>query len=977
MVSRAPDEPGPLARAVGYATAGRDALAGREEDEAILAYERALPLAEAAVAAGDGPHEDLIRFLAYVHDVLGGLMLGRSRLDRAERHYTAALELSAEWDPGGADVVKFTSNLGSVARHRGDLVAALGRYRAAAELAERMDPVPDALATCLSNSGTILLALGDPAGALALFRRALEIDERVDPADAATDLSLIGSVLIETGDLEGARDHHQRALVVHRALDPWSADTARDLLNLGYCHRLAGDLEEALRHYYAALDIDRARYPLSLETATDLNNISAVYRHRGNTDRARSYLEQALEISRATAPRSQRTAVQLTNLGSLHAEAGRYPEAREMLTEALDIDLEVAPRSLETARDLNNLANVAIELTDLELAKDYCQRALEIYRAAAPDSASVAVVYTTLSAVAHARHDREGALELTRAALEIDRRQLPDSEPVITDLVNLGLLHAEGGELDQAVACYGEAVDIAESLRRRAGTAEVREERFALLQSPYQGLVRVLRRRGGPGDDERAFDVAEWARGRALADLLARHALDVGPGDDRQRSLLAEEKRLMGELAAIARRLAGDQAVPAARDADLGRRHAAGEELERLRMRIRAEFPAYAGLRDPRPLGLADAQAMLPDDGLLLCYHVGDLGGAVWAFRGRTWRAAELTAGRAVLAHGIDAALASCQAGEPETAETTAAWHDLSRLLLGQVPADWLTSAARVVIIGDGPLLYLPFELLPYTGRPLADLLIVSYAPSVTVLGELTERADRARESPAGQSFLGIGFSDPDPHGDLPPLPGTREVSEIAADYGAGARVVTGPEATKDRVFREAAGYRVLHFATHGILDDLDPLYSGLQVAKPENGTEILHVYEMFALPLSGAVVICSACQTARGLIRAGEGLVGMSRALFYAGAVWLVLSLWPVPDAPTRRLMRAFHRRLRTRPDPAWALSLAKQDVRASHPGVYRHPYTWAGFVVLGPERGVKPSPTIDRPAQVPGVVRDRSSLT
>jgi hypothetical protein len=66
---------------------------------------------------------------------------------------------------------------------------------------------------------------------------------------------------------------------------------------------------------------------------------------------------------------------------------------------------------------------------------------------------------------------------------------------------------------------------------------------------------------------------------------------------------------------------------------------------------------------------------------------------------------------------------------------------------------------------------------------------------------------------------------------------------------------------------------------------------------------------------------------------------------------------------------MRAFHRRLRTRPDPAWALSLAKQDVRASHPGVYRHPYTWAGFVVLGPQPGVKPSPTIDKPAQVPGV--------
>jgi hypothetical protein len=108
------DEPGPLSLAVGYATAGRDALARHEESLAIAAYERALPLAEAAVAAGDGPHEDLVRFLIYVHDVLGGLMLGCSELDRAEQHYTTALRLSAARDAGEADVVKFTNNLGAV-----------------------------------------------------------------------------------------------------------------------------------------------------------------------------------------------------------------------------------------------------------------------------------------------------------------------------------------------------------------------------------------------------------------------------------------------------------------------------------------------------------------------------------------------------------------------------------------------------------------------------------------------------------------------------------------------------------------------------------------------------------------------------------------------------------------------------------------------------------------------------------------------
>jgi tetratricopeptide (TPR) repeat protein len=210
------DGPGPLSLAVGYATAGRDALARHEESEAILAYERALPLAQAAVATGDGPHEDLVRFLVYVHDVLGGLMVGRSDLDQAEQHYTAALELAVEREADSADVVKFTNNLGAVARQRGDLSAALTLYRAATELAERMDPVPDAVATCWSNTGTILLAMGDLGGAAATKARIFQevpgyrvvhfathgvIDDR-DPLYSGLQVAPAGS--LQPGDSRGS-----------------------------------------------------------------------------------------------------------------------------------------------------------------------------------------------------------------------------------------------------------------------------------------------------------------------------------------------------------------------------------------------------------------------------------------------------------------------------------------------------------------------------------------------------------------------------------------------------------------------------------------------------------------------------------------------------------------------------------------------------------------------------------------------------
>jgi len=594
----------------------------------------------------------------------------------------------------------------------------------------------------------------------------------------------------------------------------------------------------------------------------------------------------------------------------------------------------------------------------LARADDYCRQALELYLGAGQDTASVAVQHTTLLIVAYRRGDRDTALAHARSAYEIDRREAPDDEPVVTDLINLAFLHAECGELDEAITRYGEAADLAEALRFLAGPPHAREERFALLQSPYQGLVRALVQRGGADDAERAFHVAERARGRALADLLARSELAVRPADDAQRSLLARERDAEDELAAIGRLLAApadgeDQVLADARR----RRHAVAERLERLRMEIQAAFPAYAALRDPRPLSLAEAQRSLSPGMVLLCYHLGEGGSVVWTVRPGDWAWAELSLDTSLAQSLVSAAIAACRSAEPETAETTAAWAGLGRLLLGAVPDGWISTAGQLVVVADGPLLFLPFGLLPYNDRLLADLTVVSYSPSVTVLGDLAQRAARPARERAGRPFLGVGLTGDGGRSGHLPLPGAREVVEIAADYGPDARVLTGAAATKELILAETAEYRVVHFATHGVIDDAEPLHSGLRVAagpvgdarQPPNGHDVLHVYEMFGLTLSGAVVVCSACETARGKVQPGEGLVGMSRALFYAGAVALVVALWPVPDAPTRRLMRVFHRYLRDGRSPAEALARATGAVRASHPLVYRHPYTWAGFIVVG----------------------------
>jgi CHAT domain-containing protein len=301
----------------------------------------------------------------------------------------------------------------------------------------------------------------------------------------------------------------------------------------------------------------------------------------------------------------------------------------------------------------------------------------------------------------------------------------------------------------------------------------------------------------------------------------------------------------------------------------------------------------------------------------------------------------------------------------------------LARRLIDPVPGEFWTGAERLIIVPDGVLHYLPFELLPaIPGGPtlLTERYSIAYTPSFTALQHLRVQW-RAPAAGSGREFL--GFGDPEfatgsgaahqePEGEaqrrlasrgraLQRLPYSRvELENIARTVGAGAASYLGPDATEHRVKSECAGYRYVHFATHGLLDDENPLYSGLALAppRPEERAgsddpldDMLQVWEMFGLRLSAELVVCSACDTGRGRIHAGEGLVGMSRALFFAGARCVIVSLWPVPDAATSRIMTELYRQLGAGRPVVDALRAAKAAEREQSDDAY----FWAAFVAVG----------------------------
>jgi CHAT domain-containing protein len=298
--------------------------------------------------------------------------------------------------------------------------------------------------------------------------------------------------------------------------------------------------------------------------------------------------------------------------------------------------------------------------------------------------------------------------------------------------------------------------------------------------------------------------------------------------------------------------------------------------------------------------------------------------------------------------------------------------HKLYDLLLK--PAQGLLSGkSSLVIAPDDKLWELPFQaLLAGDGRYVIERSAVSYVPSLTVLREMQAHRDKhqpgRRAETAGYSLL--AFGNPDIGKEtieratlalrdekLDPLPeAEKEVKALGQLYGsAHSKVYIRAEAREDRLKAEATEARILHFATHGVLNNASPMYSYLALARGDKNEDgLLEAWELMQMDLRADLVVLSACETARGRFGAGEGMIGLSWAMFVAGAPATVVSQWKVESASTRELMLGFHQHMMA---PSKAKMTKAEALRQSalklmkNPGA-SHPFYWAGFVLVGDGR-------------------------
>jgi CHAT domain-containing protein len=871
--------------------------------------------------------------------------------------------------------------LGESYQYAGATAQAESCLRAALEAGEEADSLQGA--GTIAKLGNVLRLQSRYEAAEELQNRALAIRQRwaPDSLEVIDSLHQLFLLAFGRGEEEEMTELTRRAVKMQ---ERWPADSpamADSLNDLGLDAIGHGKYAEAAAALQRAAAIQEKRSPDSIALATTLGRLGLAARLLGDTESAVEALQRALEIRDRLAPESLGTGSLVYNLGLIAQDRGDLARAAELFQRSLDVSDKAVPKGIGVAESLNALGTVARLRGNLEEAWKLHSRALETSEAS-PNHVDLASSLSSLGTVAEARGDLVRARDFHRQALAIYERWAHNGIDRVLTIARIGRIERRRGRLEAAAQRFGQAVAELESL---VGRSSGSQDRQASLRAQYEEIYRdAIDLALARGRAAEAFSLVERSRARSFLALLEERDLTF-PGElpaaleRSRRENAARYDRTLREAARWTPAAGG--AAKAEIDRELIRLR---REREDIAAEIRKASPRLAALREPRLLDLAAARKVLDPGTLALSYSVGKERTALFAVtREGGLRVKILPIGEARLRRDVERFLEQVR----QPAAPTDLARSLYRTLIRPV-ADLVGPSERVLILPDGPLHRLPFGALRRDAGGHRQYLVewkpLHTALSLTVYAALRAARGEPRSTAAARL---VAFGDPRFPRELTAagegsgpvrrslgpglrgfnwtaLPYSRREVERSAEAYPEARLYLGEEATEERA--KAVEARVLHFATHGYLDDRTPLDSALVLTIPEgipagrdNG--LLQVWEIFeSVRLDADLVVLSSCSSALGRELSGEGLIGLTRAFQYAGARSVVASLWDVTDQVTAELMARFHHHYAAGLSTDEALRAAQVElihkpVRIATAGGKTvetdssAPFFWAAFQVFG----------------------------
>jgi CHAT domain-containing protein/tetratricopeptide (TPR) repeat protein len=916
---------------------------------------RALDVADRAVivaaAAGDS------RLSARATWMRGHGLVGALRNREAAECYASA---AAAYREQGETLQEAKVAIGWITAlmYLGEYAKALELGRKARNVLVRRGLLPEA-ARLDMNLGNIHHRVEKPAEALKQYDRALVTAKRLgDPVMIRVIQFNRANVLASQGRLDDAEN-------IYRGVQE-EAEAAGETRTAGIAEYSLGYLELLRGEFGRAYDrLESAR--TTFETLGDPHYLTSAL-----TDLAELFVEMNGFRRAIAAGRQGRS---LAERHGIRFEAGRCALFQAVANLGLD-DLSAATAHLEDAARAFSLEGnrVSGSLCALYLAEIEARRGES--DAAAGRLRQAAAVFAEEGLVL-----REAAAQARLAGVEVDRGDLRAADAavrrarVVMKKMRAPWLRARidhaAGRIALAEERYGlatrrlrRAVEQIESVRGRIGIDELRIS-FSEDKAPvYADLVHALLQRGGRQTLGEAFETVERARSRALVDLLAGRLESAGENvDPSVKQLLARLEKLRTEL----NWLSGFGRDPGKGTRDESRLRRSGprlrrreEEIAAVVHRIQAKDHRLGALTGGETATLEDVRRGL-GEATLVEYYLSAHGAVAFVVSRDGARLVRLPVGRGEIVERMSRARFQMEKwgyGDDYVRGREAALAEaLDRQLRGLAERVWdplHVEGRRVIVVPHGPLHSLPFHALPGAdGRPLVEDHVFTWLPSASArryleapaggdAGAAKAAATAGGPGLGGARILAVGVSDDA----IPQV--DAEVRRVRARFRRG-RLLRGAGATRARFLAAAPEADVVHVATHGVFREDDPHFSALRLA---DGW--MSVHDLYGMRLDAGLVCLSACQSGRSWIGAGDELVGLARGFLHAGARNLVVSLWPVHDDSTVRLMDRFYAHLGAGLAVEEALRAAMLELRRELP----HPYQWAPFVVIGRGGAVTPAP-------------------
>jgi CHAT domain-containing protein/Tfp pilus assembly protein PilF len=916
-------------------------------------YSEAIPIATKLLELREktlGPeHPDTGRS----HNNLATLYAEVRDYAKAEPLFQRALQISEKgFGPEHPNTATCLDNLGELYDNIADYAKAESFYQRALQISEKtLGPEHPDTGPRLNILARLYGQLGDYAKAERLFQRALQVSEKAfgpEHANTATSLNNLALLYSSRAEYAKAEPLFQRSLQIsEQALGAEHPRTATSVSNLGGLYLAMGDYSKAERLYQRALKIYEKEVGADdPRTATSLNNLAELYSSMGEDTKAEPLFQRALQISeKVFGPEHPGTATALNNLAMLCSRMGDYPKAESLLQRALRIsEKTLGSNHPDTANNLNNLASLYERMGDSAKAEPLAERALKICeKVFGPDHPRTATSLTNSALLYIARGDVTESLRLARLAQ-----------------------HGEEKTLSHILSFTSEEQRLIFQRTTRPYTV------FAILGHARKLAETVLRRKGV-----------------VLDSLLEDRLIAEASGDARQHEavtkLRADKQQLM-KLLLEAPQDPSEEAL-GVREA---KKKELAQQVEELEAGLARHVTGLGRARRALSVTLPQVQAALDKDQALieLFRYQHFLGPIKWQSR---YGAVVITQHEAKwvalgAATEIEKSVQLYQkSARGKTDQTTLG--KVLRSLHAQVwePIEKVlpSGTTKVIVSPDAELNFVSFAtLVGPDDKFVAEKYSVHYVASGRDLLRQTNTSGNketdvyANADFASQAKAPTSARDPavalrsiemrDLRSiSLSPLPGTATEAAALEKRPGITKLFLGPKATEAEL-RKVNAPRVLHLATHGFfLPEMElakdqtsaiereqdipkaqlvnPMHrSGLALSgaqstlqawsngnvPPIENDGIVTAEEVGDLNLEGTdLVVLSACETGSGEARVGEGVMGLRRGFIQAGAKNLLMTLWPISDEITVKIMLDFYDASDKSHNPPQALADVQRD--------------------------------------------------